>query len=576
MNNANKSIFSLFEDVCQKFPDNIAIRHGNVSITYRELRLAILSVSTILGKHEKPIGIRCQNPINAITSMMACLLNKIIFIPLSPDWPIGRIQAICKNANSDSVIVDSCFQTTTLSTINIEHLSLETTSVGKSIKTLPSNDGIAYILFTSGTTGTPKGVAQSESALRQHVLHYIASIKAESHDRIIMVASFGYDAALMDVFASLLTGATLYPLTILDHSTLNLRQIICSELITVFHSTPSVFRLIFGEETEQNTYENLRVVVLGGEVARRADLKLFNLLCSTEAILINGYGPSESTLAMQAHFSHGVQAFHNSLPIGIPVPEVRVDLVNIETTAEGEVGEIVLLGPNVFMGYIQSPSDIVKLKQTRRKVEHHTGDLALRLSNGHLLYLGRKDNQIKISGVRIELEEINSLLVDIVGVDDVVTCVVERDNDSKHLVSYVRLPDGELQEDYVRESLGEKLPQAAIPSRIVSVDSFTYLPNGKIDFSALPKLNHIIDQKQDIDIFSQTILDIWRVDLGLDHPIHLEDRFIDIGGSSLKAISVISRIQKGIGIRVRPSALLQNPTLREFVALVKKGAEHAV
>ncbi|MGL4001076.1 AMP-binding protein [Pantoea eucalypti] len=575
MSKPNDSLFTLFNNVTQKKPEALAISGDNGDISYRNLFTHAQDIARLIGFRDKPVAIICRNHANAIAAMLACLRNQVIFIPVSTDLPEARIQAILLTASVELILTDSYTDSTRVN-LHIDNIS-QANLFPPPVTSEEANAGIAYILFTSGTTGTPKGVAQSETALRQHMLHYIESLNIKADDRIIMVASFGYDAALMDIFAALLTGATLVPVTLLQHTVKSFRQKLLQRCITVFHSTPSVFRLIFNDAHEGASFDDIRAVVLGGELARRSDLLLFNRSFSPAAILINGFGPSESTLALQAKFHQGERLDIPGLPIGYPVAEMAVQLINQTATADGVVGEIVLESPNVFMGYVTQPQDIARLQAAPRKTSHATGDLARPLPDGRLIYIGRKDNQVKIAGIRIELEEINALLVEQPGIEDAATRLIANEQGYSWLVSWVLTTKKEsVDEESVLAALRLRLPQTAVPARIIPVARFQYRPNGKVDLSSLPVPSFRTEHAVINDTFSRQVATVWQACLGADSLPALSERFMDIGGSSLSAISIISRIQQEMKIRLRPSSLLRNPTLNEFIEQVKTGVENAV
>lgn len=574
MSKPNDSLFTLYDNVTQKTPEGLAISGDSGDISYRNLFNHAQDIARLIGFRDKPVAIICRNHANAIAAMLACLRNQVIFIPVSTDLPEARIQAILLTASVELILTDSYTDSTRVN-LHIDNI-IQANLLPPLVTVKEANAGIAYILFTSGTTGTPKGVAQSETALRQHMLHYIESLNIKADDRIIMVASFGYDAALMDIFAALLTGATLVPVTLLQHTVKSFRQQLLQRRITVFHSTPSVFRLIFNDACEGASLDDIRVVVLGGELARRSDLLLFNRSFSPGAILINGFGPSESTLALQAKFHQGEMLDIPGLPIGYPVAEMAVQLINQTATADGVVGEIVLESPNVFMGYVTQPQDIARLQGAPRKTSHATGDLARPLPDGRMIYIGRKDNQVKIAGIRIELEEINALLVEQSGIEDAATRLIVNEQGYSWLVSWVLATKESVDEETVLAALRLRLPQTAVPARIIPVARFQYRPNGKVDLSSLPVPSLRTEHTVINDNFSRQVATVWQACLGADSLPALSERFMDIGGSSLSAISVISHLQQEMKIRLRPSSLLRNPTLNEFIEQVKTGVENAV
>lgn len=573
-----RSVVDCFEEHVQRHPDACAISADGMSIS----RKALHELSRNIGAHLNrvaapgaPVIIWCGSVISSVAAMLACLQNRCVFVPVSQKEPVSRLGDIVSSVGAQVAIVDtaSLWPSAEVPISSIINVADPKDSGPISIVArgpVPGASAPAYVLFTSGTTGRPKGVAQDADALNYHIMTYVRSVGMTQSDHISLIADVCYDAALMDIFGALASGARLVAWNLSRSGIAGLLGWFSQETITIFHGTPSVFREVF-TSAGPLSLPLIRCIVLGGEAALSEDLALFNRRCPPEAILINGFGPTESTMALQAHFRHGEACDLPSLPIGTAVTGTDIALISDEIGESTMTGEIEIRSPYVKLGYVHHPDDLaalILLDTATRPRAHRTGDIGRFLPDGRLVHIGRRDHQIKVAGVRIEPAEVEAALHRLDGVAQACLRFWQREVGNAALVAYVvQVADaGTRTPEQWRSVLATRLPSAMLPI-VMTVPLLPRLSNGKIDWNQLP-LPGLTGayQGRSLTEHEQAIAATWSKVLRLEHPIGPADTFMRLGGNSLMAMSVCAAVGRLIGRRILPSSLLLDPTLECFAA----------
>ncbi|GAC1405860.1 MAG: hypothetical protein NVSMB6_01110 [Burkholderiaceae bacterium] len=577
----DKSLFDAFTAVVRERGEGHAIEFDGIACSYNDLHARADSIAAAIAAQrsgQAPVALLCNNPTHAIAAMLGALKNGNPFVALNPSDPPARMRQILGSCGARVLIADDAAATAATNDGNCSLLLYQdaVSQVWPDYDAVPAKaDSVAYVLYTSGSTGQPKGVVQNHRNVLHHALTFIDSIKIDRDDHISLFASLAYDAAMMDVFGTLLSGATLYPWPLSTRGLDGIGAWISAAQITVLHSTPAVFRAICASVSEQ-AVSSVRIVLLGGEVARGSDLDCYRRLFRPCATLVNGYGPSESTLALQAFFTHASVCEHGSLPIGRPVAGTTIALVGPDGNYDALRGEIEIVSPYVKLGYLSSAPDLDACRELAHAVRtHRSGDLARRLPDGTLLHLGRLDKQIKISGIRIEPAEIEAAIEAMEAVRAV--AVVSRPWPRQRLLAYVVATEGSsLTAEMVDGHLRQLLPDAMIPSHIVFVPDLPYLANGKVDLHALPEPEAaLVVPPRALTRKEQYVAGIWSDVLAINTALTPFDRFMHLGGTSLEALRVIATVQADLGIRCLPSTLLNNVTLEQFALKLVPAASPA-
>lgn len=574
-------------------PDALAVETDRHRLTYRELDDYSRRIAEELlgrsGPGEGRVGLRLSGGVPMLASILAALKAGKAYVPLEFHLPEERVLSLIADAELSAVISDGVGGVLEEDVVGVPVLALPPVAAS------PSEDGTgvkvppeapAYLLYTSGSTGEPKGVVQSHANVLRHVKAYVDRLGIGPGDRLTLLSGYGFDAAVVDIFAALLSGATLCPLDMRSHPVGSLAGEIRERGITVYHSTPTVFRHLVEALGEEEQLSGVRAVVLGGEAVVSGDLERFRRHFGSRCIFVNGYGSTECTFSLLNVVSPGQAPGpekKGEVPVGFPVEGLDVRVVNEagEPVGTYATGEILVTGPHVALGYWNRPDLTGKTFEPDPGRPgwrtYRTGDLGRLLPDGRIEFVGRRDRQIKVRGFRIEPAEVEAALVrhDMVAAAGVAAVPRSREgptgSEPDQLVAFVvpALPSVGLEPSTLRDHLATMLPLYMIPERFVTVDSIPRTPNGKVDRRGLLGLDSrpSPDGRETEPPGTPTetlIAGIW-VELLEVEEVGRDDNFYDLGGHSLLAIQVVSRIEEATGVRIGPRDL-GFQTLRQLAA----------
>jgi thioesterase domain-containing protein/acyl carrier protein len=441
----------------------------------------------------------------------------------------------------------------------------------------------------------------------RNVLHYIRVYTNNLHlnegDRLTLLSSYCFDASVMDIYGALLNGATLYPIDIKEDGLADLPQKLFDERITVYHSTPTVYRY-FVNTLAQTEFPDLRLVVLGGEKVTRADVELYQKHFSDDCLFVNGLGPTEATVALQNFIDKQSRISGDNIPVGFPVADTEVLLLNKDGKPSAVSGEIAIKSGHVALGYWRNTEATATAFTTNGNGPatriYRTGDMGRRLPDGSIKFEGRKDFQVKIRGFRVELGEIESALVQHCAVREGVVVIKENGGGDKRLVAYVVPHDKPCPTNFslslqveqksrtndklkfvgqqasitaeLRDFLRQKLPEYMVPASFVVLDSLPLTASGKLNRRALPAPDDSIDRAT--VAVPQTPLEKSLAGIFADvlqlKSFGIDDNFFDLGGHSLLAVRLFAQIEKKLGKRLPLATLFQAPTVSQLAAVIQK------
>jgi amino acid adenylation domain-containing protein len=455
---------------------------------------------------------------------------------------------------------------------------------------------LAYLSFTSGSTGQPKGIVGTHRPLSHFMQWHSQTFDLNASDRFSMLSGLAHDPLLRDIFTPLWLGGTLCIPNAEDFGLPGqLAAWLKQQGVTVTHLTPPLAQLL--TETTAASHDGqpvqltaLRYAFFGGDLLTKQHIyKLRQLAPGTTCI--NFYGATETPQVMgytiisgQMDVAQAAEAAGSkeSIPIGSGIQDVQLLVLNADQQLAGvsEPGEIYIRTPYLSKGYLndealtQERFIVNPFTQTDGDRLYKSGDLGRYLPDGQVEFLGRNDQQVKIRGFRIELKEIEAVLGQHPAIQSAVVQVREDIPDEKHLAAYlVASPSTEITSEELRRYLKERLPHYMIPANFTTLAALPLTPNGKIDYRALPALEgprpgletNMTAPRDDLET---QLVQIWQEVLGVQ-PIGIRDTFFELGGHSLMAVRLISRIEKVVGVRLHLATLFQGPTIEQQAKIIR-------
>lgn len=533
-----KTLVDLFAQMVLEHADQTAVKYGSTEITYQ----ALDRLSNVVAGRLKRAGIEnhdfipiiAERGIEMIAAIIGILKSGAAYVPILPDYPINRINYIVLDCAAKLVLTYKTAVDTEVAQINLDDL-LESAENDLPPQIMIDPQDIAYCIYTSGTTGKPKGVLiahQSVSAMRSF---FLQEYQVNKMDNVLQFANFVFDASVWELTMSLFTGARL---TLIDKSVIAdvhlFNQYVKEQGITITLLPPQYYL-----ETD---IKGLRVLTTGGSAANHAVIEK----AKDCEIYVNAYGPTESTVMATSWTPENGSS--RIIPIGKPIANSRIYILNQEKLCGiGMIGELCIAGDGLAKGYLNNEA------LTAEKFPNHpyepgkiyrTGDLARWRADGNIEYLGRVDEQVKIRGFRIELQEIEQVIRDQEMISDAVVLAREDHNKEKVLCAYI-VASREIDPDHLKLKLSEELPEYMIPARIVVIDHIPLNRSGKTDISALPPLDYQLAKEYQAPETELEVLvcTIFKDVLG-NGQIGADDKFYELGGDSIKAIRVVTKIRE--------------------------------
>lgn len=557
-------IHSLFAAICKQHSDKIAIVSKGEHVTYQQLydhteRMC----SLILDKmetpiHETPIGFCLSRGWKLISVMMAIMKVGGCYVPFDPSYPIERLTHILHDVNPALMIIDEFVPPIFLDKLVQKSIVMVNESAPK-ISVQPNDSStLAYIIYTSGSSGKPKGVMIEQHSIINFIKSASRLCHVTSNSRLLSYISMGFDAAGWDIYLSILNGATLY---IADDeiclSPGDIHKCIKNNNITMVSVTPAFLSLMPKEDLP-----SLSMLVVMGDMA---DSKNMEFWCDGNRTVVNGYGPTETTIGATLHF------FKNGDdPSVIGKPFDGYDLyIFDECMNTCSEGELFIGGLGVARGYFgMSDYTNQKFVETKYGRLYKTGDLVRMNCDGNLEFLGRVDNQVKIRGVRIEIEEIESLVGKISNISQwAVRCFTNSANNQKYLVVYY-CSNGKNLGQQIRLYLQEHLHPAVVPSHYVSMTHLPMNVHGKVDRMKLepPSIKNTSYEPPKTPL-EKIVVDILEQVFQMDG-LGRDANFLELGGHSMVAQMVSSLLSQS-GYNISVSDILRHPVVSEFAEYIK-------
>jgi amino acid adenylation domain-containing protein len=581
------SIPARFEKIVRMYPDRLAVKMASRALTYYELNQAANRIARAIvakrGQRSEPIVILFENGIDVIAATLGALKSGRSYVAIDPSFTNERIVHMLDDCQAGLLVTNQRNIELSQKLINDARTLLDIDEIDDSRVcddlNLPiSPDDVASIVYTSGSTGGPKGVAHSHRSQLHDVMVKTNATRISFQDRLTLLHSVGFGSARAHLFQSLLNGASLCFFDFKSEGIYRLSKWLNEEDITVYHSTLGVFRQLAEIMPEEEKYTHLRLIRLTGAPVNRLEFDLYKKKFAPGTLLQTVMNSTEARVIC-SFVTDGSFSFPKiGCPVGYPVPGKTVFLLdeNGHEVGLGQVGEIAVKSRYLASGYWRMP-ELTKAKflpDPNGGDERIclTGDLGTKLPDGFLIHLGRKDFMVKIRGYRVELGEIERALLTHPEVKDAGVVAWDQEPGEKYLVAYVVPRESNaLTVNELRGFLKEKLPDYMIPAIFMFLDSLP-LTNGKLDRTALPRPDHKRPNLQQPyappqDEVETRLVQIWEEILNV-RPIGIHDNFFDLGGHSLAATRVISRLIQTFQLELPVKALFDAPTVAEMAAII--------
>ncbi|MGZ5134066.1 MAG: amino acid adenylation domain-containing protein, partial [Flavitalea sp.] len=577
------SLVGLFEEKAMAVPRNKAVVFGDLHLTYEELdkrsnQLAhhLISKGIIPGSN---VGLMSMRKPEMIIGLFGILKAGCAYVPFNMEYPTERLNFIIEDAGITHVVLTDTNLIGSLCLDEHAFINIEESSY-KSVEPVALKTGInarAYIMYTSGTTGTPKGIAVSHQNIIKLVYEQ-REIAVRTDDHVLQWSNYAFDGSTYEIYSSLLQGASLHLIKESAASDVfELSEIIKNQHITVSFVTTALFNTFI--DVSPQSLIGLRKILFGGEMVSLSHVRKALSVLGTDKI-IHVYGPTETTVYATYYCVNSI-AGNGTIPIGRPLSNTQLYVLNNlqKLVPVGVAGELFIGGDGVSFGYLNknalTTEKFVPDPFTNVGKLYKTGDRVRWLDDGTIEFLGRFDQQVKIRGYRIELGEIESVLQQSKLVRQAVVIAKEDKEGTKSLVAYV-VPQADFDRDSITIYLKDKLPEYMVPSVWVELESLPLNSNGKVDKKVLPEpdasdllVNEHVAPRTELE---KKLAIIWQDLLDLE-TVGIHDNFFEIGGHSLLAIRLISVIRKELSTEVPISEIFEYPTIAELATSLNKPSE---
>ena len=583
-----QSIPNRFEEQVRRYPERIAVKSQGQELTYDQLNRAAnrlaQTILTGLGEGLEPVAVLFEHGAQMVVALLGVLKARKFCVPVDASHPTPRISSILENSQASLIVTNSRnlslaneLAKERCKVVNIDEMDASVSKENPGLAMTP--DDFAAIVYTSGSTGAPKGVAHNHRSLLHMAMNFTNGCHICQEDRIGLAFSLSAIGGVNNTLVALLNGAALYPFDVKHGGLANLPNWLAEEELTIFRLPVSVFRQLVGILTDGENSPKLRVVHVSTESIFSTDLELYKKYFSQECIFGLGLGATEISPFTEFLCDKHTQIIGRSIPVGYPVEGAEILLLDDggKVVGIGEVGEIAVKSRYLAQGYWNDPD----LTRTKFLPDPHgaderiylTGDLGRVLPDGCLIHLGRKDFQVKIRGYKVILGEVEAALCDLDEITEAVVVNREDGRGNNRLVAYVTAavqPAPTISE--IRRALSQKLLDYMLPQTFVILDQMPVLPNGKVDRQALPALASARpalnnDYSAPRTAVETTLVRIWSGVLGLDQ-VGVNDNFLELGGDSLLAGQVISRVISAFRVELPLRSLFESPTVAEMALVV--------
>jgi acyl-CoA synthetase (AMP-forming)/AMP-acid ligase II len=589
-----QSIGGRFQQIVDRDPSRIAVKVAEGALTYGTLnKMANQVAHAVLsetGARNEPIAVLGGNDVATIAAIMAVFKAGKIYVPLESSFSEAWAKFILQDAKTRFVLAANRWQPLAERWLNSAQVLLNLESIGTGyretdIESAVPPDALSQILYTSGTTGQPKGVVDTH----RNMLHYVMRLGNASYvspeDRMTLVRPPSTAGALSNLCLALLTGAAIFPLEFRHVGVAGMVDWLRRERITIFHANPAVFRNFARQLTGAEEFPDLRLVRLGSGQVFSEDVELFKRHFRG-ALLLHVLSSTETNTYRVHLLTKDSPVPEGALPVGYPVEDMEVSILDDGGKPVGinEVGEIAVrsayMSPAYWSG--SAPGNLIPLGTPEHdgRRTFRTGDLGRLQSDGCLAYEGRKDFRLKIRGHRVQAEEVESALLRIPGISHAVVMARKDIHGDERLVAYVTASGSAIPTvTQIRESLMRWIPEYMIPGSFVFLDRLPLTTSGKVNrqelnMPAVDRPNLAIPFAAPVTPIERVLTKIWSEALGIAG-VGIHDLFVDLGGDSIIAARIVSLMARVFPWELTLSEFYEGATVARIAQVLVKKASSA-
>ena len=577
------SIPECFEKIAWLYPNRMAVKTDEGTLTYDELNRGANRVARALleklGRGNRPVVVFSEHNLTAVICCFAVWKAGKIVIAIEPSFPTERVVSTIDDAQAEALLTSDKYLEPASAVAKglIPVVSVDSLADGapdENLALVIPSAVTAEIRYSSGSTGKAKGIVRSHRRLLSSARATINLAHICPDDRLLALIRLSFGTR--DLLTGLLSGAALFPFDIEKQSIGNLARLLRREEITCYKSVPTVFRYLVRELGESEVFPSVRIIQLGGDVLFRNDLLSYKKYFSDECLMMNRLSAGETGNLCVFFIDKNTEIDTPIVPVGYPIEDKRIFLLDdaLNEVGVNQVGKIAVASRYLSSGYWNNSAlTNEKFSDGEGDVRLYvSGDLGRLLPDGCLLYMGRKDDQVKIRGAKVEIGELEAVLSEHPEIKQSAVVAFDRSNGEKSLAAYLvcRSHPAPTVTD-IREYLSKKMPDYMIPSAFMFMESLP-LTNGKVDRKALPRPD---DKRPDLITpfalpasgIEKSLARIWEEVLDV-RPIGNHDRFFDLGGHSLSASRVVSRVIQQFQLDIPLRSLFESPTIADMATVI--------
>ncbi len=571
-----ETILDLFRQQASSFPKEIAVADSNSSYTYYELETLSNKFAQCLLQNYKLskgdyVGLKMEHGKGLVVAILGILKSGCVFVPIDPKYTSEREKYIIEDAAIKLIVTTTEHMFDFIESdlpllsfdVEFEPEDFDSDNISEPI----SRESLAYIIYTSGSTGQPKGVMVEHGSL----YNYINWCNSKYMNYELQNYNFGlftsicFDLTITSLFLPLISGGILHILDSSKDVAQNLKEYLSKE-VSCIKLTPAHINILESLDVKE---ASLELAIVGGDVLTQGQVEILKKI-NPKIRIFNEYGPTEATVGC---IVKEIEDTDEQILIGKPIANTEVYILgdSLELLPKEVIGEIYIGGKGLAKGYVNK-SELTKEKFVKNpfkdgEILYKTGDLGAWCTDGNIGFKGRKDDQVKIKGFRVELGEIEYHLGQHLNIQQAIVLVNEKSHE-KHLEAYL-IADKELNVKDIRNFLNQKLPEYMVPLVYNQLEEFPLTHNGKVDKKSLRNINNKINVSEEDFIepatpWEKEIAAIWSEEFGIDK-ISVDASFFDLGGDSIRAIRVLSKMNKKLETTFELADIFENTTIKSLL-----------